>query len=105
MSAQQNVSMFHMLAQKTRQKEAIRPDKMEHFTHTYESSSPEIYTGMRIANADNMYAYCTAHFRYARFRTGLPGCGSEGADCSTRSRALDIPACSMNTTVRKLEQK
>ena len=28
-SAQQNVSMFCMLAQKT----AIRPDKVEHFTH------------------------------------------------------------------------
>ena len=71
-SAQQNVSMFCMLAQKTRQRAAIRPDKVEHFTHT-ESLSPEIYTSMRIANADNMYVYCTAHFRYAWFRTGLRG--------------------------------
>ena len=65
MSAQQNVSMFCILAQKTRRKAAIRPDKVEHFTHTFESLSPEIYNGIRIANAENMYAYCTAHFRNA----------------------------------------
>ena len=51
LSAQQTVSMFYMLAQKTRQKAAIRPDKVEHFTHTFESLSPEIYAVMRIANA------------------------------------------------------
>ena len=62
-----------MLAQKTQQKAAIRPYKVEHFTHTFESLSPEFYTGMRIANADNMYVYCTAHFQYERFRTGLRG--------------------------------
>ena len=62
-----------MLAQKTRQKAAIRPDKVEHFTHIFESLSPEIYTGLRIINADNMYVYCTAHFRYVRFPTGLRG--------------------------------
>ena len=28
---------------------AIRPDKVEHFTHTLESLSPEIHTGMQIA--------------------------------------------------------
>ena len=67
----QNVSMFCMLARETRQKAAVRPDKVEHFTRTFESLSPEIYTGMRIASADNMYVYCTARFRYARFRTGL----------------------------------
>ena len=47
--AQQNVSMFGCWRQKTRQKIAVRSDKMEHFTHTFESLSPEIYTGMRIA--------------------------------------------------------
>ena len=62
-----------MLAQKTPQKAAIRPDKAEHFIHTFESLSPEISTGMRIANAENMYVHCTAHFRYARFGTGLRG--------------------------------
>ena len=64
-----------MLAQKTRQKAAIRgrPDKVEHFTRNFESLSPEIYTGMRIANADNMHVYCKAQFRYTRFRTGLRG--------------------------------
>ena len=46
--------MFCMLAQKTRQKAATRPDKVEHFTHSVESLSPEIYTGMRIANVDNV---------------------------------------------------
>ena len=76
-----------MLAQKTRQKAAIRPDKVEHFALTFESLSPEIYTGMRITNADNMYMYCTAHFRYARFRTGLrgnriAGVRLRGADCT-----------------------
>ena len=60
-----------MLAHKTRQKAAIRPDKVEHFTHTFQNLSLEIYSGMRIANADNMYRYFTAHFRYAQFRTGL----------------------------------
>ena len=55
------------------QKAAIRPDKVERFTHTFESLSPEIYTGMRITNADNMYVYCTAHFCYKRVRTGLRG--------------------------------
>ena len=43
-----NVSMFCMLAQKTQQKAAIHPDKVEHFTHTFESLSPEIYNGVRI---------------------------------------------------------
>ena len=72
-SGQQNVSMLCMLAQKTQQKAAIRPDKVEHFTPTFESLSLEIYTGMRIAYADNMYVYCTAHFRYTQFRAGLRG--------------------------------
>ena len=44
MSAQQNVSMFFMLAQKA----AIRPDKVKHFTHR------EIVTGNlhRYANCE-----------------------------------------------------
>ena len=66
-SPQQNVSMFCMLAQKA----AIRPDKVEHFTHTFESLPPEIYTGMQIVNVDNIYVYCTAHFHCARFCSGL----------------------------------
>ena len=45
-SALQNVTMFRMLAQKARQEAAICPDKVEHFTHTFESLPPEIYTGM-----------------------------------------------------------
>ena len=52
-----------MLAQKTRLKAESCPDKMEHFTQTL---SPDIYTGMQITNADNMYLYCKGHFRYAR---------------------------------------
>ena len=77
-----------MLAQKTRLKAEICPNKMEHFTHTFETLSPDIYTGMQIANADNMYLYCTAHFSYARFCTGSRGnqitrVRLGGADCST----------------------
>ena len=53
-----------MLAQKTRQKVAIRLDKVGHFTHTFESLSPEIYTGMRIANADNMICYLHSRSAY-----------------------------------------
>ena len=53
----------------------MRQDQVEHFTHTFESVSPNIYTGVRIVNADNMHMYSTVHFRYARFSTGLPGCG------------------------------
>ena len=62
-----------MLAQKTLLKEEICLHKMEHFTRTFETLSPDIYTGMQIANADNMYLYCTAHFRCARFCTGWRG--------------------------------
>ena len=34
-SSQQNVSIFRMLAQKTRQKAVIRPDKVGHFTRSF----------------------------------------------------------------------
>ena len=77
-----------MLAQKTRLKAEICPDKMEHFTCTFGTLSPDIYTGMQTANADNMYLYCTVHFRHAQFCTGMRGNGItrvrlRGADCST----------------------
>ena len=77
-----------MLAEKTRLKAEICPDKMKHFTRTFETLSPGIFTGMLTANADNMYLYCTAHFRYGRFCTGLRGnritqVRLRGADCST----------------------
>ena len=32
--------------------------------HTFDSLSPEIYTGMQIANADKMYVHCTVQNRY-----------------------------------------
>ena len=77
-----------MLAQKTRLKAEICPDKIEHLTHTFETLSLDIYTSMQIANVDNMYLYCTAHFRHAQFCTGLRGnritqVRLRGADCST----------------------
>ena len=77
-----------MLAQKTRLKAEICPDKIEHFTHTFETLSLDIYTSTQIANVDNMYLYCTAHFRYAQFCTGLrrnriTQVRLRGADCST----------------------
>ena len=43
------------------------------FIHTFDSLSPKIYTGMRIANADKMYVYCTVQNRYAWFRAGSRG--------------------------------
>ena len=72
-----------MLAQKTRRKAAIRPDKVEHFTHTFENLSPEIYIGMQIANADVDLTYTcivqcsfvTSDFAPDCEGTGLPGCG------------------------------
>ena len=69
-----------MLAQKTRQKVAIRPDRVEHFTYTFESLSPEIYTGMWIANVDTFTCIVQRNFVTSDFApdckgTGLPGCG------------------------------
>ena len=61
--------------QKTRQKVAILPDKVEHFKHTFDSWSPESTPVCGSWNADNMYVNCTVRFRYARLCTGLPGCG------------------------------
>ena len=68
-----NVSMFGCWQQKTQQKIASRPDKMEHFTHTFESCHRKSTPVCGSRNADNMYAYCTAQFHYKRFRTGLRG--------------------------------
>ena len=85
-----------MLAQKTRLKAEICPYKMENFTRIFETFSPDIYTGMQIANADNMHLYYRAHFRYAQFCTGLRGnritrVRLGGADCSTTCTRTRLP--------------
>ena len=75
-----------MLAQETRQKAAVRPDKVEHFSHTFESLSPEIYTGMwncglglRITCTCIVQCdFVTSDFAPDCGETGLPGGGGGG---------------------------